>query len=226
MTRIGVVPEKLRRVKTKVGDRYGRLTVDGPADADVWGRRRWACTCACGAAAIVSEALLRNGMTQSCGCLRAEGIRRSRKTRDDCIHGMSKSREYRIWLAMKTRCYNPNDARYWNYGRRGIKVCDAWRSSFSAFYKDMGRCPSPKHSLDRIDVDGNYEPDNCRWATTAVQARNKRRKVPTEYDGEIPVAKHARAWKATSQWKAFISKQVKQRKKGGRMYEVKETRRR
>jgi hypothetical protein len=88
-------------------------------------------------------------------------------------HGMSRTPEYQAWGAMFTRCYNTSVPKYKHYGGRGIVVCDRWRS-FEVFLADMGSRPSPKHSLDRIDVNGNYEPTNCRWATMVMQVNNKR----------------------------------------------------
>lgn len=98
-------------------------------------------------------------------------------------HGMRNTTEYRSWSHMKDRCYREKDKRYSSYGGRGITVCDEWRNSFTAFYKDMGKKPSPKHSLDRIDNNGNYEPSNCRWATNVQQASNRRSSRLFTYDG-------------------------------------------
>lgn len=89
-------------------------------------------------------------------------------------HGMFGTPEYKAWSAMIQRCSNPKDSRYYSHGGRGIKVCDEWRASFENFYKDMGDRPSDKHSLDRIDNDGNYEPTNCKWSTQSEQNFNKR----------------------------------------------------
>lgn len=89
-------------------------------------------------------------------------------------HRMSRSQEYRIWIGMRERCTNPNHMHFRCYGGRGIRVCDRWIHSFPSFFSDMGRRPSPEHSLDRIDADGDYEPSNCRWATHAQQAASRR----------------------------------------------------
>lgn len=104
-------------------------------------------------------------------------------------HGMRKSPEYFVWRGFVTRCENPNNHAFAHYGGRGITVCARWRQSFAEFYADMGPRPSPKHSIDRIDVDGDYEPSNCRWATATTQIRNKRNTLRVEYRGEmVPVA--------------------------------------
>lgn len=89
-------------------------------------------------------------------------------------HGMSNTPEYKAWFEMKRRCYNKNRKGYKNYGGRGIKVCDRWLESFENFYEDMGDRPSPNHSLDRIDVNGNYEPSNCKWSDRTEQNYNQR----------------------------------------------------
>jgi len=100
-------------------------------------------------------------------------------------HGQSTTSEYLVWSDMKSRCYNENHHAYKNYGLRGIKVCDRWRNSFSNFLEDIGKRPSNQHSLDRFpDNDGNYEPENCRWATTEQQLRNQRTNHLLEYDGK------------------------------------------
>lgn len=98
-------------------------------------------------------------------------------------HNASKTSEYRAWCGIRQRCFNPANCRYEGYGGRGITVCDRWNQSFLAFFEDMGPRPSPNHSIDRIDNDGNYEPSNCRWATRSQQQRNKR---PFREDHKTP----------------------------------------
>lgn len=109
---------------------------------------------------MVAGPALRRGLTTSCGCLRQ--------------HGKSRTPEHAVWAAMIQRCTNPNSAKWKDYGARGISVHPRWRQSFRSFFDDVGSRPSPQHSLDRIDNDGNYEPRNVRWATRKEQARNKR----------------------------------------------------
>jgi len=99
-------------------------------------------------------------------------------------HGLSYTPEYRAWQTMRLRCTEPANAAYPNYGGRGISVCDRWLNSPQAFIDDMGPKPSPKHELDRIDNDGNYEPGNCRWATRKVNDRNRRSNLRLEFRGE------------------------------------------
>lgn len=92
-------------------------------------------------------------------------------------HGMTATKEHYCWLGLKQRCTNPKSRAFKYYGQRGIRVCKAWLKSFEAFLRDMGKAPTAKHSIDRINNDGNYTPANCRWATPKQQARNRRRKV-------------------------------------------------
>lgn len=137
-------------------------------------QRTWKCRCVCGKELVVRQDCLRSGNTTSCGCQRkvhaAVAIRKRCTT-----HGQSKLAEYFVWKTMKARCRNPKNLEFKNYGGRGIKVCDRWLNSFEAFLGDMGRRPTPAHSIDRINNDGNYEPGNCRWATWKQQAANRRK---------------------------------------------------
>lgn len=137
------------------------------------GRRKlistWKCQCVCGKVMAVNGSNLRRGLSVSCGCFREQFQR-------DCsrFKGEDPTSEFNTWTSMKQRCSNPKNPRYNSYGGRGIKVCSRWQNSFEAFIADMGPKPTPKHSLDRIDNDGNYEPSNCRWATNQEQCNNKR----------------------------------------------------
>lgn len=156
--------------KNPVGDVYGRLKViEAFTNEGHIRNKQWRCKCSCGNEITVSKYDVRRGFTQSCGCLKRETTGTRRRT-----HGRSRTREHRIWRAMRTRCYNPNAGNYSDYGARGIAVCDRWNKSFAAFYEDMGKCPSDKHSIDRIDNNGNYEPGNCHWVTHSEQCRNRR----------------------------------------------------
>jgi len=148
---------------------FGRLTVMERVDNNKHGQTRFKCQCICGNTSIVLSRLLRNGTTTSCGCYHDEMSKINNTT-----HNMRHVSEYKIWLQMKNRCYNPNSYAHIHYGGRGIKVCERWRNSFELFYHDMGARPSMAHSIDRINTNGNYEPSNCRWATDFVQTRNTR----------------------------------------------------
>lgn len=143
-----------------------------------FGARMWECRCRCGSERIVEGRHLTSGRSKSCGCYRNEVISRVRKS-----HGLTETREYRIWCQMKGRCANPNIPEFANYGGRGITVCDRWLNSFEAFLTDMGNAPDG-YSIDRINVNGNYEPSNCRWATPKQQANNTRRNHIIIVNGE------------------------------------------
>lgn len=163
------------------GDRFGRLSAIDRVRSDD-GLLLWRFQCDCGAEVISNgQPMLRKGVGRwlSCGCYRRETLRGS--THPLHRHGKRGSRVYRIWNAMKQRCHNPNQPHYERYGGRGVFVCQAWRDSFEAFFEAMGEPPSDKHSIDRIDPNGGYEPGNCRWATASQQNRNKRPKEPTPW---------------------------------------------
>jgi hypothetical protein len=169
-----------------IGKRFGRLVVLGDGERRK-GRRSVICRCDCGAEIVTDPRGLTTGHAKSCGCLQREIV--SVICADKVKHGMARSPEYNIWVKMKSRCYNEKDPKYSYYGGRGIKVCRQWDESFDAFFSDMGKKPSREHSIDRIDVNGNYEPSNCRWATAKTQSRNKRNHRLVEYCGKkIPLS--------------------------------------
>lgn len=170
------------------GKKFGRWIVLGYAGRDGHDKHSWACECACGVCGHVEDSALKVGNSKSCGCAQREAA--SAAGEATRTHGMSKSApEYYVWCSMKQRCLNPNVINWPDYGGRGITVCDRWRDSFEAFFADMGPRPSPQHSIDRIDPNGNYEPKNVRWADPKTQAQNKRCALEIMIDGaSIPLA--------------------------------------
>lgn len=161
------------------GLRFGRLLVLSRRAMVIDGniRRRWRAFCDCGCVTYVHATQLTRGTTQSCGCLARELSSKREQT-----HGASKTREYRIWFHMRRRC-EKESARDWaDYGGRGIKVCERWQD-FSNFLDDVGLAPSPIHSIEREDNNGNYEPTNCRWATPQEQGQNRRTTKLITYNG-------------------------------------------
>lgn len=169
----------------EVGDTYGHWTIVRSAHPDKKRNTRWLCQCACGIKRKVLQQSLRNGMSTSCGCatkhLRLAGANQ-RRTHGETVD-RSPTPEYQSYIHMKMRCLNPRDNRYHRYGGRGITVCKRWMDSFENFISDMGRRPTTRHQIDRIDNDGNYEPGNCRWATAKRQARNRSTSVEVEVYG-------------------------------------------
>lgn len=159
------------------GQVFGRLTVVDRAENNRHGQTMWECVCGCGREVTVCSMSLRNGDTQSCGCVRREVMAVSHRH-----HGHAQQRDgtrpsptYVSWRAMLARCYDSSHPYFHNYGGRGITVCDRWRYSFKAFLSDVGTRPSVKHSIDRYpNNDGDYEPGNVRWATRTEQNRNRR----------------------------------------------------
>lgn len=173
--RVGRKPHEL------TGQRFGRLVATEFILAKP--KSAWICKCDCGGEAIVTTAKLRAGLTRSCGCFQREDLGNRRRT-----HGMRRTPEYACWCHLKARCLNPRNPAYASYGGRGITVCDRWKDSFENFLADMGPKPHPNLTLDRINNDGPYSPDNCRWTSYAVQLNNRRpsvqrtRPVPPEFD--------------------------------------------
>lgn len=167
------------KYKNLIGEKFGRLTVVSRANYKINNKIVYECKCDCGNTVFIKSCnLTRNTRpTKSCGCIHAE----LNKTRG-IVHNMRKHRLYPIWAGMKYRCHNTNSPVYEYYGGRGIKICDEWANSFMTFYNwainngydekaEIGKC-----TIDRINVDGNYEPNNCRWVDMKVQVNNRRKK--------------------------------------------------
>lgn len=151
-------------------------------------QKGWECRCVCGAIVIVRGGALREGKygTKSCGCMRSEGQRQGKMKHGASAYG-EKTPEYQTWKRIRSRCYSPKCERYPNYGGRGIRMCQRWLESFEAFLEDMGHRPPDKTSIERLNVDGHYEPGNCVWATDHTQARNRTDNVHLTYKGRTQV---------------------------------------
>jgi hypothetical protein len=163
----------MNRLKDLTGQRFGRWLVlerapnHGP-------KTMWLCQCDCGRHGVVcGSSLLPTGNSRSCGCLQREEFGASRYVHGHAA-GEKKSKEYRAWRHMITRCENPNSKDFSEYGGRGIRVCEAWRGSFVTFLNDVGLAPTPGHSIGRINNVLGYSPDNVRWETPSQQANNRR----------------------------------------------------
>jgi hypothetical protein len=159
------------------GRKFGLLTATQLSSRDSRGRAFWLCQCDCGSEPKEHAAYsLKRGDVESCGCLQ-----KKRTSEANTTHGQTPvsghSPEYRTWHMILNRCLNPKADNYNYYGGRGISVCERWLS-FENFFADMGTRPSLKHSIDRKNTNGNYEPNNCRWATPKEQANNRRKRKP------------------------------------------------
>ena len=162
------------------GRRFGRLVVFERAENSKSGVTRWRCKCDCGNISETTRKALLEGSSKSCGCYRRDYAKKYNKT-----HGMKGTRLYRIWSGMKDRTCNPN-SKYWErYGGRGIGICEDWKKDFQAFLNwSITNGYKENLTIDRIDVNGNYEPLNCRWVEQKTQQRNRRNNVLITYKNE------------------------------------------
>lgn len=154
------------------GQRFGRLVVLHRVQNQGM-NRQWLCHCDCGIEKVIGGRHLTSGKTLSCGCYRSEN-------KPNLKHGQRHSWVYKTWCGIKYRCDNQNATGYKNYGGRGIRICDEWRNDFVAFYEHVLALPNfgePGYSLDRINNDGDYAPGNVRWATSSLQATNRRKRA-------------------------------------------------
>lgn len=169
--------------KPMINKRFGKLLVTKVAYVDRYYNLAYECICDCGKTCTKLGGNLRRGASTNCGCTTWDRLK---------THQMTDTPEYRSWMAMKRRCYDMKRLEYKNYGARGIGVCEEWRESFENFYRDMGKRPN-NTSLDRIDNERNYAPDNCRWATIDQQSGNKRNTTMLTYSGEtLPLSEWAK----------------------------------
>ena len=168
----------------EIGDKYARLTIQEYAGKAKNGSTLVKCICDCGTEKIVRLYSLKKGEIKSCGCFAKELLIKRNKTVKYTTHGQSRTRLYTIWCDMKQRCLNKKQKVFKHYGERKISICDKWKNDFNSFYDwSIRNGYADNLTIDRIDVDGNYNPSNCRWATMQQQHRNTRRNVFVEING-------------------------------------------
>lgn len=160
------------------GQKFGRLIVIKRVENNQHGKLQWLCECNCGQRKVIMGNNLKRSNTQSCGCLRTE-----RRLKHGHTIGTTRSKTHQVWQHIKQRCLNMNNPDYYNYGARGIMVCNRWKNSFKNFLKDMSEKPI-NHQIDRIDNNGNYCKSNCRWVTSKINNRNRRNNHLITYDNK------------------------------------------
>ena len=208
-----------------IGQRFGRLTVKEFSHVNKWKNTHWKCVCDCGNEVIIYGMSLKSGHTKSCGCYRVEQLTGRQTTHGQSVKGKP-TKAYVAWIDMHARCDNPEHRSYDNYGGRGILVCDRW-FEFENFYIDMGS-PLPHQSIDRINVNEGYSPENCRWTDWETQANNKRNTRFIEYKGlKMSITQwerflgfkryvlQSRIYAGWSVEKAFTTPKQKRRKQNG-----------
>lgn len=178
----------MTKVNDLTGQKFGRLTVIERAGSNSNGRALWRCHCECGNEIIRTGNTLLQGNTKSCGCLVADASSENGKKR--ATHGLSNSRLFHVWMDMRVRCRDKNEKSYKNYGGRGIKVCEEWNNDFLSFYEwsiSSGydeSAPRGSYTLERINTNGDYSPENCKWVTMQEQQNNKRCNRFITYNGK------------------------------------------
>lgn len=176
--------KNIKRVNNIAGQKFGRLKAIGIDESKQTRKTYWICECDCGNMISVRSDALKCGRTKSCGCYKQESDRKNvtnvpaYKKYLEQGQKVGGTRLYSIWQGMKARCYNPNNTRYNSYGGRGIVICDEWKDDYMAFLKwAMDNGYSDELTIDRKNVNGNYEPGNCQWATSAMQSNNRRSNI-------------------------------------------------
>lgn len=175
----------MSKVIDLTGQRFGRLIVIGKSPIKAKSGSQWVCNCECGNTVTVARCSLVSNHTKSCGCTRKQFLSEKKPTfkhgGETMKDGKRRERLYMVWSGMKERCYSPKHNRYQSYGERGITICEEWRDDYAAF-RDWAMAngydptaPRGACTIDRIDVDGDYCPENCRWVSMAVQSKNKRK---------------------------------------------------
>ena len=171
------------RTNKEIGKKYNHWTVLEKAESNKYGQPKWLCQCDCGKLRKLYLPHIKSGKSKSCGCCRKEVLKKQ-----NVKHGMSNTKIYNIWSSMKRRCYTKTQTAYKHYGARGIKICDKWLDKDNGFMNFYNWAIKNGYheglSIDRINVDGNYEPKNCRWVTQKVQSNNTRRNVYIVYNEE------------------------------------------